>query len=61
MKTYIRLKKHENVLLIQLYTNKINFNVFLYEIKILNILNPNYDYLRRGNMTIKYVLLKYSK
>ena len=58
IKTYIKFKKYKNVLLIQLYTNKIDFNIFLYEIKIFNILNSNYDYLRRENMRVKHVLLK---
>ena len=61
IKTYIKLKKYKNVLLIQFYINKIDFNVFLYKIKVLNISNPNYDCLRKENMTIKHVLLKCSK
>ena len=58
MKTYIELKKHENILLTQFRTNKIDFNVFLYEIKIPDILNPNCNCLRGGNMTVEHVLLK---
>ena len=61
MKTYIRLKKHKNTLLTQLRTNKIDFNVFLYEMKVLDILSPNCDCLRGGNMTVEHVLLKCSK
>ena len=61
MKTYIEFKKHENVLLIQLRTDKIDFNVFLYEIKILDILNSNYDYSRKENMIVEHVLLKCPK
>ena len=58
METYIRLKKYKNVLLIQLRTDKIDFNVFLYEIKFPNILSSNCNCLREGNMTIEHVLLK---
>ena len=58
MEICIEFKKHENVLLIQFRTNKIDFNVFLYEIKVLKILSSNYDCSRRKNMTVKHVLLK---
>ena len=57
MKIYMRLKKHESILLIQFYTNKIDFNVFLYEIKVPDILNTNCDCLRSESMTVKHVLL----
>ena len=55
------LKKHENVLLIQFRIDKIDLNVFLYEIKILNVLSPNYDYLRRENIIVEHVLLNCPK
>ena len=57
----MRLKKHESVLLIQLRTNKIDFNVFLYEMKIPDILSTNCDYSRSENMTVEHVLLNYPK
>ena len=57
----MNLKKHKSTLLIQFHTNKIDFNVFLYEIKIPDILNSNYDCLRRENMTVEHVLLNCSK
>ena len=57
----MKLKKHENVLLIQFRTNKIDFNVFLYEMKVLDILSTNCNYSRSKNMTVEHVLLNYPK
>ena len=61
METHIGLKKHESTLLIQLRTDKIDFNVFLYEMKVLDILSPNCDCSREENMTVEHVLLKCPK
>ena len=61
MKVHMRLKKHESTLLTQFRTNKINFNVFLYEIKIPDILNTNCDCSRSKNMTVEHVLLNCPK
>ena len=61
METYIKLKKHESTLLTQFRTSKIDFNVFLYEMKVPDILNSNCDCSRGGNMTVEHVLLKCPK
>ena len=57
----MRLKKHENVLLIQFRTGKIDFNVFLYEMKVPDILSANCDCLRSENMIVEHVLLNCPK
>ena len=57
----MKLKKHESILLIQLRTNKIDFNTFLYEMKIPDILSTNCNCSRSENMTVEHVLLNCPK